>query len=551
MSRYIFSLLLLLLALPLQAAQALLVGISDYPRPITPLEGPVNDVHAVADALTRHWGVPPGNIRTLVNSQATKGRILEEIARLEQRSQTGEEVFIYLSGHGTSALDRAQNLPLPTTSGAYIPYDIGRPSNPEELVSALVVGRTDLNPLLRRLDAGGRQVFVVIDACYSGNTVRSAYGPVSLVNRYVDVSQLLPDRSFGDDFGGDVGGGFGSNTVQQEDYPYRNVFYLGASGEHEVAQDIPSNMIARMPTVDGKAHGAFTDAFLRVMTGREPADEDGDGYLSYGEIYQGLRQFMGQRPYTHTPARLPSLADDEASIATRSLFGRRAPTPHPPVRGEFTVKVEGFEGLAGKLRGEDVAITDRDAALTVRRAGGSTLLIGPGGDLVATLDTSDQDEVMEAVFTQRKVHQWVNEPFKSGFSLFSDLQGTATGSTRAAGDILGFSARAGQASYLVVVNIGPTGNVTMLYPYSESEKSVIPASQLMALHNLAEVNAPFGREIVDIYAFKEWPRELQKHMGKSYPIDSRPARLLQEALLHSMQGRGARSTLAIYTTPGN
>lgn len=546
MPKLLIALVCALLSQSLQARHALLVGISDYQPPITPLEGPRNDVHAVQRALIKHWQFPADNIRVLLDSQATKAEILAAITQLENITEPGEDVFIYLSGHGTSAMDRGQGLPLPTTSGAYVPFDMGRPTSLQQAASRLLVGRTDLNPLLRRLDAGGRNVFVVIDACYSGNTVRSAFGSAALVNRYVDLDAVLPPRAFGDDVGG---GDFGTNTIEQQTYPYKNVFYLGASGEHEVAQDIPSHMLGRMPTVDGKPHGAFTDAFLRVMMGQVPADEDGDGFLSYGEVYQGLRSFMGQRPYTHTPTRLPSLSDDGSNLASRSLFGEPTPSSHPPARGEFTVHVENFDALARQLKESGIALTERDATLTVRPSGDSVLLLGPSADLVTEISGTDEAKVLDAVLTQKIIHDWVNKKLQSGFSLFADLQGVGAGSTRVQGDVLGFSLRAGKAAYAVVLNIGPTGNVTVLYPYSEAEKVTLPAAQLMALNNLATVAPPFGREIIDFYAFGDWPEKLTRFMGKTLPIGSNEARELLR-ILHGEDKNGARTTLAVYTVSG-
>ncbi|MEM6543414.1 MAG: caspase family protein [Pseudomonadota bacterium] len=540
----------ILMAAPSQAVQALLVGVGEYGSIASPLEGPAHDVASVSSALSSHWSVPRGNIVTLVDEQATRSRILTEIELLLDRTSAGEDVFVYMSGHGTSALDRDNALPLPTTSGAFIPYIERKPRSVDGWIQALVIGRRDLNPLFRRLDEAGRQVFVVIDACYSGNTVRSAFSSMALQNRYVDFAQLvphpIPNRSFGDDLGGD----FGANTIAHEAYPYDNVFYLGASGEHEVAQDIPGSLLKTLPTLDGKPHGAFTDAFLRVITGRLPADQNDDGYLAYGEIYQSLRGFMGERPYTHTPSRLPAVSDDETSLSSRSFFGRRAPKPNPPAKGPFIVDVGSNNELARALANQGIAVFDVASgpsfSLEVRTISGATQLIDASGNLITTLQTTKQPEVTNAVLVQRKIHEWVNNEFDSDFALFTDVQGLGAGSTRRGGDVLGFSARSGKRSFLLMLNVGPSGNLSVLYPYDQEEVNAIPAKQLVALHDLTRVAPPYGREIVDVFAFQEWPSRLDPFLGESFSIASREGQSLIQALMADDLS-SARSTLAVFT----
>ena len=540
----------LLLSPAADAAKALLIGVARYPWPLDALEGPAHDVPAMARTLRQHWALAASDVRTLLDAQASKPRILAEIDALLQRSAPGEHVLIYFSGHGTSAFDPDARLPLPTTSGALVPFLDSPPDTRERWLDALIIGRRDLNPRFQQLDNGGRRVLVVIDACYSGNTVRGAYARVKLQSRYVNWTEVLPARRFADDIGP-----YGSNTPGYQNaprepapYPYNNVFYLGASGEHEEAQDIPSAMLTATPTLDGSPHGAFTDALLRVLSGALPADNDGDGSLSYGELYASLRAFMHTRPYAHTPARLPSIVDDTQNLAARPLFDRPAPAPPPPAPGDFSVAVQGFAGLAASLRGRGIAVRAQNAVLRVRRDRDTTLLIARGGDLITRLKTVVPAEVEAAVVAEQAVHAWMNAPFKNDFMLLSGLQGPAPGSTRVAGDTLGFSVQPARPAHLLLVNIGPTASLHVLYPWP-GERPPRPTTRFQdALHDIARVNTPFGREIVDIYAFERWPAELDRYLGGGrYPVDSPEALALRRTLMQH-QGARARSTLTIYTT---
>src|SRR5262249_12807826 len=147
---------------------ALLIGVGTYSDfPAFHLDGPSQDVLAIRDALIRIWHFQGKNVRTLVDSGATKAQILAELDELVSRVKSGDEVFIYYSGHATSALDpRNSQLGLPLNTGALIPSDVHK-SPPATLLQQLIIGATDLKPRLRVLDALA-SVFVVIDACYSG-----------------------------------------------------------------------------------------------------------------------------------------------------------------------------------------------------------------------------------------------------------------------------------------------------------------------------------------------------------------------------------------------
>jgi hypothetical protein len=58
----------------------------------------------------------------LVDRQATRRAIMDELQALEGRSQPGDHLFLYFSGHGTSPYD-PNRLPLPHSTGAFLPYD--------------------------------------------------------------------------------------------------------------------------------------------------------------------------------------------------------------------------------------------------------------------------------------------------------------------------------------------------------------------------------------------------------------------------------------------
>jgi hypothetical protein len=243
---------------------ALLIGVANYGNAKWNLEGPVHDVNAMRDVLQRRWGFAPGDIRTLTDQQATRDGILAELKALQTRSAPGDDVFIYFSGHGTSALDGTLAVPVPHGSGAFVPFGI-KAENQTLSLDQLIVGRTDLLPLLQALDDGGRRVWVVSDSCYSGNQTRSVHAEdsaplparaIPLLVNYSEAARLERDEARA------------AGRTAPPPYPYKNIGFLAASAEGEVAKDIRQADLRRYPTRSGKPQGAMTDALLRVLEAR-------------------------------------------------------------------------------------------------------------------------------------------------------------------------------------------------------------------------------------------------------------------------------------------
>ncbi len=274
---------------------ALLIGIGNYKQ--RTLEGPAYDVAALTEVLIKHYDFKRTNVRTLVNREAGKFRILSEMQRLVQMSRPGDRVFIYYSGHGTSRRDELLSLPLPHASGALVPADFKWDSNQsiETQMSQLIVGRRDLRPILAQLDQD-RQVLVVFDTCFSGNTVRGIGEPkLSAVNRYMPLyskNVFSAEQHIGS---------FAENLKPDEPYPYQNTFYISASTENETAKDIRADLLYLYPTIDGNPHGVLTDSLLRVLGGQTPVDTDNDGRWSQIELYKAVRSEVQRRFQANAP----------------------------------------------------------------------------------------------------------------------------------------------------------------------------------------------------------------------------------------------------------
>lgn len=555
---------------------ALLVGVSDYAT--KPLSGPVNDVAALRKVLNEKWSFKSKNITVLLDEQGTKKNILKAIDDLTKKTQEGDDVFIYLSGHGTSANDRDMRIPLPTTSGAFIPVDIKGVDTMASLMEHLVIGRRDLQPLFMKLDKGGRHVFVAIDACYSGNTVRGFFSKDKLPSRNLSLRELLPNtRSFGDDLAKKTE----KDWVQAESkeyntYPYSNVFYLSASGEHEPAQDIPLELIRVYPTIDGKPHGAFTDTLLRVLSRDIDADINEDGQVTYVELKNIMRNLMRSRGFDHTPQGLPTMAEDTNNLSSQPIFGapsrglvRVTSNLTPKTNSEqlsrtqvaaldtpalaqtpdmFTVKLDpALKGVASQLTNDDkIRIADDNYQLELRREKGAILALSRSGDLIAEIDDLKADAMASFVRNQAKAHELVSQRITPNFSIDLELFGPGRGSTAIRGQDIGFSIKSTENVYIFVLDIDSQGLVSVLYPYHEHELARLDKNKILDLKNISTVTPPFGRDYILVYGFKELPDELKSLRGQTFGINS-PSASTFTRLVNDAKAKVARAELELVT----
>ncbi len=560
---------------------ALLVGIADYH--IKPLAGPKNDARLLKTILQTKWAFKPKNITLLLNDEGTRKNILDNIKHLYTKSKAGDSVFIYLSGHGTSSQDNAFKSNLPINSGAFIPVDIKSIKNQSELMQKLIIGRHDLKPLLQKFDNNGRHVFVAIDACFSGNTVRGLYNTQQLTTRYLSSNAILASRGLGENAAQIEKPRSLISSTENTIYPYKNIFYLSASSEYEPAQDIKPSMLARYPTIDGLPHGAFSDALLRVLNNTLNADSNNDGYINYSELKKSVRQFMRLRGFASTPQGLPSLAEDNNKLLSKAIFSHKkknfqlkpklnkiAYNKHSKQAGLNTVSGlqqksyfdlnktdlhinidDSLTELRQRIKTiKNVRLVKRDAQLDIRKKNNSVLFISHAGDLILTLKNPSSSDIINAVNQQRWIKQLIDGQFKQDFTIDFDMFASGRGSTVVEGDTVGIAIKSSRAAYILILNINAQGTVTVLYPYNDAEKKPLRAYELLAFKALSKVVPPFGREYLQVYAFEQSSADYRDLMAKIFKPESLDAKKLSR-LLQNAALKKARASLELVTSELN
>lgn len=152
--------------------RALIIGIGKYDRMATGwnvIHGD-NDVKLLQPLLQKRGFC---DITTLINSQATKAKIVNALNALTDRCKKGDKVYIHFSGHGQPIRDDNRDEgKTKRYDESFIPYDACRDSRK---MNGKYIGQyhlidDELCPLLdaikRKLGPNG-ELFVAVDACFS------------------------------------------------------------------------------------------------------------------------------------------------------------------------------------------------------------------------------------------------------------------------------------------------------------------------------------------------------------------------------------------------
>lgn len=130
------------------------------------------DVQFVEEML-KNSKFKSGNIKRLVNQQATKANIVSAFKQLAGRCKTGDIVYVHFSGHGQQMKD-VYNDEKDGLDECWIPYDAYRkPCENDRGEKHLTDDEVNLylNAIRDKVGDTGK-ILVVIDACHSGDATR-------------------------------------------------------------------------------------------------------------------------------------------------------------------------------------------------------------------------------------------------------------------------------------------------------------------------------------------------------------------------------------------
>ena len=525
---------------PAAENRALLIAVPETPGlpEMKKLEGPENDVASLRRVLVENWGFRSKSVRTVRGSAATRKAILDALDDLVSTTNEGDRVLVYFSGHGVSAYTRqARSLGMRPDTGAIIPVDIKRGS-PTEMLAGLIVGSRDLRPRFERLDDAGAETVVLFDACYSGDSAKS---PPRLVPR---SGQLFPSitedqQAFEREFEKSL-------ASAAPEWPYERVIYFAAAGRHELAWDIPLNEAqTSRPTIDGLAHGAFTNGLLIALEGA--GDRDQDGRISYSELQEYLVGSLVSRRDSQTPQLRPLGKE----IIERPVFGRTLGPARPKERKEswpLRVRVGGDDVQLMRLLESEASlvVTESEYDLEVRPGPVRTRVFLPNGADVG-VSPRDRDEVVTFLRRRARAHRITNLSYPAQDMRLELLLEPEQGGVYHSGEVLSVGIRPGNSAWLLLLAIDSAGGVLPVFPFDPSQARLAKAGETAKVIDLAAV-APFGVELLELFAFRTKPAFYDMWIGRTHPLSEAETDRLYEMLQEGADAGGrARASRILYT----
>lgn len=127
------------------------------------------------DKILKDAKFKTGNIRKLVNKQATKKAIVNAFKSLMAQSRRGDVIYVHYSGHGQQMKD-VHNDEKDGLDECWIPYDAyRRPCKKDRGEKHLTDDEVNyyLNAIRNKIGDVGKML-VVIDACHSGDATRGS-----------------------------------------------------------------------------------------------------------------------------------------------------------------------------------------------------------------------------------------------------------------------------------------------------------------------------------------------------------------------------------------
>lgn len=363
---------------------ALLVGCTRYPNLADSLQlrGPANDVLLMRDLLAGRFGFSLDNIMILSEdaggdkNRPTRANIEREFRRLAEVAKAGNQVVIFMAGHGSQQPDQYPPDPAdPEPDGfdeIFLPADVGPWNGKKETVANAIVD-DELRLWLKDILSNGASLWVIIDSCHSGTMIR---GTDEEIPRQVPVETLVPKdvlekarrRALPAEKTRGSGGETSSFDLTGPGLDLAAI-YACQPDESTVEKPLPAD------SKDRKPHGILTYAMNEVLTQAgtpltytELVQRIHSRYLQWGRTYptplvEGKdrdREVLGARQWPGRSRILLTRDDDGLKVNAGSLHGLTAGSilaVYPAagqkeagkVLGHVRVLDQGFAALQAKV----------------------------------------------------------------------------------------------------------------------------------------------------------------------------------------------------------
>jgi hypothetical protein len=515
----------------LAAGRALLVGIEDYPNPRLKLRGVRDDVELVRKALVQRGIFSHGELKILLDRQATKANIVKGFKEwLTNGTSPGDTVLIYYSGHGMQVWDEIGDSE-DGLAQALICWDAKILAPKERRVfhgvagHAWNVGKTqnllldnEINTLLKKMT--GRTVIFVCDSCFSG-TMYKDLDPFFVQNKTIDQPEGY-ESVFDKRTTEDVvlkakrrTSGITGNVV----IPGVSLAALTSSEDSEPSQ------IRRFDRDPKGFHSVFTWFLYHGLTG----EANGNGAITLGSLADYVRKGVKQAGFAQTPQHVfsPETLASLPLVSPSSTARLAAPTPAPkPPAMERPSRIGCSIGATGVSSHEVQQLKSRlgqaipsifwteetnegSCRIALEKKGdvygarlsdstGSSWETNQGPSLAAIVEGVTGN--LRAFVIQKNLEALRNRISRLRFDVQVKVKSPRTRSDGevAGGDFVRFESKTKTPGYLYLFNVNSAGVINPLYPPLNAlpEKLKPDQAVLLGAGDAFQVKGPFGKEMV-------------------------------------------------------
>lgn len=265
----------------------LLIAIDDYPAPVPPLGGCVNDIRKVKTYLETEQREMQPQLLVLENEQATKSAILDGFRQHLAQAGPSDTVLVYFSGHGTQEEANPEIWPFEPDGKleCIVNYDGILESG--DGYSYKLLADKELRYLLHELAQTQAHILTIFDCCHSGGNTRINNKPDKEIRvqsrRYVAsrLTEACPEREWEQFiFSGSVDKKELASKPLSEVIPVGQHVQMGACRGDQLAYEINGG-------------GIFTSTLLSLL-------EQTKGAITYFDLRSRIR-YMIKNEYKQTP----------------------------------------------------------------------------------------------------------------------------------------------------------------------------------------------------------------------------------------------------------
>jgi hypothetical protein len=266
------------------AVRALLIGIDAYQH-VRSLKGSVADAKDIEGSL-RSMGT--SDIVTLIDGQANRANILQNISDLAQRTKANDLIILAIAGHGAQEPETIKGSEPDGMQDVFLLPGFA----PTAEGSGQRILGSEFNHFIRQFELRGAKILFVADTCHGGGMAREIDPRASEMSfRQVPTYTLSVDKL----------SPVTDKADPVTDLDLDHTAFLAAVDRNTKAPEV------KIPSIEG-LRGALSYAVARAFEGG--ADADHDGKVTLKELFANVRQVVYQ------------LSDQRQNIVTKTSPGR-------------------------------------------------------------------------------------------------------------------------------------------------------------------------------------------------------------------------------------